>query len=346
MFSKQAYLGLLGVHHTGTPEPGLPLAVGLRRIAGNDVCLHALCTYPVTPALGLSRFFDMITLIPEMSEGSSAFLSSIAGLLRQYRIDYIVPGVDPEAILISSIQAQLADLGIQTLLPEYHNVCRTSKASLCNEAALSPYPLARGNVVDTVEDLKHISFPFLVKGNICDSYVVNSFSEAVIAFERISQIWGRPAIAQEFLEGDEYAVCALAGPQPGSLAGCAAIKKIGITEKGKSWMGVIIESSELTDIAKAVVRDLEWRGPLEIELRLVPGRGFVVFEINPRFPAWLRWLDCDPYGMVHLFIDLLLAREPRPLSLMSGTVGVRVNRYVCFPIDKLIRLSGQKHVEN
>ena len=37
-----------------------------------------------------------------------------------------------------------------------------------------------------------------------------------------------------------------------------------------------------------IIRELQWRGPFEIEVMLDQSRGeYVLIEINPRFPAWV-----------------------------------------------------------
>ena len=341
------WLGILGIHHTSTAEPGVPLARIFKQ-HNRKIYITGLCTYQAVPALSLSNHFDNIELLPDLANGKNAFLDAIDIILERHNLDFLIPGLDAEVFMTSLVREELRSKGIETLLPSYEDVCRVSKTSLVlDNTEDSPVAsFAMGKVIQNPSDLDDLIYPVVIKGNICDSYTVYSIGEAKVIFDRISQIWGVPAVAQEYLAGEEYAVCAIAGPEAGSLAGASAIKKIGITQKGNTWMAVTIANEELTEIASSVVRYFNWLGPMEIELRYVEGRGFVIFEINPRFPSWLEWLDCDTYGIGHLFLDLLLNREHCRLDVPSGRVGVRINRYASFPIERLLQLSSSGYYEH
>jgi len=338
-------LGILGVQNTGATEPGVALATILRRRHGREIVIVGIGTYALCPAAALGRIFNEIWLLGDVTELPDRVRERIEEEIGWHPLDFVIPGLDAEVFHVTSFQKVLRDLGVRALVPAEEYVVAVSKPVLGNAGSTLPFEFAETRVVLDRDALKRVGCPIVIKGPVCDSYVVGSFDEAVVAFDRIEAIWGLPAITQEYLEGDEYAICVLAGPKPGMLAGAVAIKKMGITEKGKTWLATTIENGELTDIARVVVRHFNWLGPMEIELRLVPGRGFVVFEINPRFPAWLGWLDDDDYGMGHLFLDLLLGQEPRKLTVPSGRVGIRVNRYVTFPMTTAIQLASTGHVE-
>ena len=93
----------------------------------------------------------------------------------------------------------------------------------------------------------------------------------------------------EHVDGDEYNVCAL-GDGTGAMIGAVAMRKLALTDKGKGWSGVTVGSPALLTLAAALIRALNWRGPLEVEIIAAKGEmtaeALRVIEINPRFPAW------------------------------------------------------------
>lgn len=337
-------IGVGGVHLRGAVEPGISLGRSIKRISSSNVELRALCIYPVTPALGLQDIFTSSHLVPEEAEGAEAFIASLAAIKDKHGLDYIVPGLDADVMQVASVKQTLDEMGVQSLIPELSSVEASCKIKLSKHSEELPFPYARSQVISQYDDLKNLALPIVLKGSVTDSYIVKDPSDAEVAFERIEQIWGMPAVSQEFLFGEEYSVCAIAGPKPGEIAGSVMVKKIGVTEKGNTWLAQFIDNDEISAIAQQVVSYLNWLGPIEIEMRYVNTRGFVVFEINPRFPGWVSWMDWDAYGMIHLFLDLLFGLTPKQVETKSGTIGVRNNSYITFPIDRMMRLAGQKYV--
>jgi len=335
-------LGLMGVQHSGAAQPGIMLARDLRRFLGRSVRIVGLSNHPVVPALGLTELFDDVRLMADCGDDPGAFLSAIDRILDHEGLTHLVPGSDAEVLLASMEQDALLERGVRTLLPAVSDVLRTTKSRLfevCRSAAL---PVAEtrafGSHLSDVE-LSGLSFPVLVKGPVCDSYLVETVEEARIAIDRIERLWGLPVIVQEYLEGEEYAVSVLAGPATGQLCSAVAIKKIGVTDRGKTWMGVVIRNPELDEISRRVVEQFSWRGPMEIELRRIEDRGFVIFEINPRSPAWLAWTEGASGGMIRQFYQLLVGDDVEPVAQGSGVVGLRLNRYVSFPVSKLLSIT-------
>jgi carbamoyl-phosphate synthase large subunit len=68
------------------------------------------------------------------------------------------------------------------------------------------------------------------------------------------------------------------------------MRKLALTDKGKGSSGVTVGSPALLRVTAEVIRELRWRGPLEVEIIAADGEmtddAVHVIEINPRFPAW------------------------------------------------------------
>jgi len=76
--------------------------------------------------------------------------------------------------------------------------------------------------IKSMTEDKDLEYPVVVKGALCDAYYAASLDEARVYYRKIRDIWGLPVILQRFVEGDEYAVVALAtDPAYGGRSGHA-----------------------------------------------------------------------------------------------------------------------------
>jgi carbamoyl-phosphate synthase large subunit len=175
----------------------------------------------------------------------------------------------------------------------------------------------------------------VVKGVYYGAAVTHNEPDAVAAFHKFAAQWGLPVIVQKFVRGEEYNVAAL-GDGHGNMAGAVAMRKMMITDKGKGWCGVAIQNPELLSLAEALIGELRWRGPLEVEILKDSHSGeYYVIEINPRFPAWI-YLSAGaglnlPYYAVRLALGL-----PLPSTMpgyRAGTLFVRIS------VDQIADLS-------
>jgi len=68
------------------------------------------------------------------------------------------------------------------------------------------------------------------------------------------------------------------------------MRKMGITEKGKTWCGCSIDDPVLLSLAAETIEKLGWVGPLEIEVIRDRDTGkYTIIEINPVFQLGSTW---------------------------------------------------------
>ena len=96
----------LGIHHTSTAEPGVPLARIFKQ-HNRKIYITGLCTYQAVPALSLSNHFDNIELLPDMANGKNAFLDAIDIILERHNLDFLIPGLDAEVFMTSLVREEL-----------------------------------------------------------------------------------------------------------------------------------------------------------------------------------------------------------------------------------------------
>ena len=97
---------------------------------------------------------------------------------------------------------------------------------------------------------------------------------------------GFPVLVQKLIKGEEYNLSAV-GDGKGNMLGAVMMKKMATTDKGKAWAGVSINDKTLYAASESLIKAINWRGPLEVEVIRDQKGEYQLLEINPRFPAWI-----------------------------------------------------------
>lgn len=238
-----------------------------------------------------SEIFDKVFVVPAPARGAESFCHALKEICRTNPIQILFPTLDPEVLLAAKAERTLNGLGIHCLLPDERQIRRRSKVELPALARRvgfsSPRTLVLSSGASLRTALQHFSYPFYLKGSFTDAQLVSNQIEAERAFARLSGQWGFPLLAQERVAGEELDLAILAD-QRHRLVGAVAMKKLGLTDRGKGWAGITVQAPEIIEKAEALVRTLRWVGPAEVEMIHDPQRGAVsLIEVNPRFPAWI-----------------------------------------------------------
>jgi len=146
-------------------------------------------------------------------------------------------------------------------------------------------------------------------------------------------------IVQEIIKGDEFNVVIL-GDGNGNCLGMVPQRKLVITDKGKGFGGVVVQNAGLEAYARKVIKELNWRGPCELEIMKGEDGKFYLIEINPRFPAWVRLAagsgQNQPAATVLLALGENLDELPKP---KAGTLFIRHAEDVISDISLLGNIS-------
>ena len=116
----------------------------------------------------------------------------------------------------------------------------------------------------------------------------------------------------------------------GGTVEAVAMKKLVLTDQGKGWAGVTVRDPVALDLARRVVAALDWRGPLEVELRREPGGVAHLLEVNPRLPAWCDLTQGAGCNLPLAVARMALGRPPDVGAWQPGKAFVRIS------IDQLI----------
>ncbi|MBS0522105.1 MAG: hypothetical protein JSS04_00610 [Proteobacteria bacterium] len=309
---------MTGLHRGENPQPGPAVAASLRR-RFPDLRIIGLSYDPLESgqyAAGLDRI-DSAYLVPYPHVGHQELLTRLDAIARKDPFDIVIPCLDSEIENYHRLQRDLAKRGIACVLPDAKAMQRRSKenlARLCEDIGVpTPATRASSNLDELLGFAASLGYPAYVKGRFYEARLVHSPLDLRIAFDELMTAWGGPVLVQEVVVGEEYDVVGL-GDGKGGLLGSCSIRKMLRTKAGKAFGGVVVADPALDKLVHKVIRALKWNGPFELEFAKSPRRPHRLFEMNPRFPAWVDFpsqLGCNlPACMVERMLDL----KPAPLA--------------------------------
>lgn len=273
------------------PGPGLAVARCLKEAADFHGKIVGLGYDALDPGFYLQQYCDSAHLLPYPSAGDDAFLNSIKAIHEIDPLDVLIPCLDAELPGIVRLRPLIEELGIHLFLPTPEQLRLRNKDQLVELAQLA------GIQCPEIKAITHAgffykcqeqgwSYPLVVKGLFYDAIIVKNADEAADAFRHIAAEWGFPVLVQRLIKGEEYNLAAV-GDGKGGMLGEVMMKKMAVTDKGKAWAGISVIDKALQDASAQLIKAINWRGPLEVEvIRDKQGR-YNLVEINPRFPAWI-----------------------------------------------------------
>ncbi|KPJ93307.1 MAG: carbamoyl-phosphate-synthetase, partial [Gammaproteobacteria bacterium SG8_11] len=273
------------------PGPGVAVARCIRESPEFSGKIVGLGYDALDPGLYLKQYCDSGHLLPYPSTGDEALLNALKILNERENIDVLIPCLDAELPGIVRLRPLIEEMGIKVFLPTPEQLRLRNKDRLTELAQLA------GIQCPDIKSVTHAgffykcqdegwSYPLVVKGLFYDAKIAYTADEAADAFRHIAAEWGYPVLVQQMVKGEEYNLTAV-GDGHGNMLGEVMMKKMAVTDKGKAWSGVSIFDQALYDASAALVKAIQWRGPLEVEVMRDKHGQYQLIEINPRFPAWI-----------------------------------------------------------
>ena len=336
-------IGVTGIHVASAPKSG---AVVLKELLSHThySCI-ALADYPQTCALGWnSPKLSGIFQIPQSILGGRDLFDRLKQINDEMPFDILIPCDDEDLLVLAGQVLHLNNIGIQTLIPSENAALAVQKEHFSITMDRIGILTPNHQVIQTPKAMEDIILkpPLIVKGRLIHAYLARTVSEVQAFADKLFNVWGGPVILQEYINGAEFSVAAVAD-RKSRLAGICAIRKIGISDQGKTWMAVSILPDGFISIIERLFRSLQWVGPLEVEfIADLDGKNPVAIEINPRFPAWIsiaRHTGADLIGQV------IALCQNKDMDTLSGRPGICfVRNYVteCFNIKQLAQLHAHQ----
>lgn len=318
---KLPVIAVTGLHRGENPQPGPAVVASLRR-RFPDLRIIGLSYDPMESGqytTGLDRV-DAAYLLPYPRVGHAELLERLDVIAKKDPFDILIPCLDSELPNYLKLRGDLAKRGIACVLPEKESLDRRSKenlAQLCKGIGVPvPATFASNHCADLLGFVASIGYPAYIKGRFYEARLVHSPVELRAAFDDLMAAWGGPILAQEVIVGEEYNVVGL-GDGKGAIVGSCSIRKMLRTKAGKGFAGVVVSDPSLDDLVRKIIRALRWNGPFELEFVKSPGRPHQLFEMNPRFPAWVDFPSQIGCNLPVRMVERLLSLKPAPLGNCS-----------------------------
>jgi carbamoyl-phosphate synthase large subunit len=315
-------VAITGLHRGDNPQPGAAVAASLRR-RFPDLGIVGFCYDPLESALYScdgSRP-DSAYLLPYPGVGSEALLERLDEILKREKIDFVIPCLDSEIANYIAIEPNLRERGIGCSLPTKEAFDARAKANLpefCRRFNILTLRTESANDPETLAThAEEIGYPVYIKGRLYEAHLARSRQELYEAYDKIVSVWGGPVLVQESVIGEEYDIVGL-GDGQGRVIGSCAIRKMLRTSAGKGFAGVVVDNPELDDLVQRIIGGLRWNGPFELEFIKVPYKPYALFEMNPRFPAWVDFPSQIGCNLPARLLEGLLDVKPTPLRNCSA----------------------------
>jgi carbamoyl-phosphate synthase large subunit len=310
-------VAVTGLSATDNPYPGLGIARCLRLAEEFRGRITGLVFEPLSTGVFSKRIVENAYIVPYPAAGHDTLFNRIAEIHRKTPMDVIIPALDSEVLLYSRIQQRLNGLGIRLLLPPLSQVKLRAKNLLYEFGLKNGISVPATAILNNVSEIRSLSadigIPFILKGVLSDARVCTSVEEGEAEYGSLFRSWGYPILMQRFVAGEEYDVIALTDRKK-RMIGAVAMKKLGLTNKGKAYAGVTIEHQKLLKLTAGILKKLNWVGPVECEFIRDKKGTFHLIEVNGRFPSWLYLAAVAGQNLPLLTVKLALGFPVDPLK--------------------------------
>lgn len=285
-------VAITGISAFDVVMPGVSVAEALR----SEDSLGALIGLgygPYDTSAYKGDLFDHIYKLPDTKDPED-FLERIRTVHARHRLDVVLPCLDVEIPTFIEMAPYLAQMGIRTLLPGEDAYRARAKEHLkAGDQDRGGFSVPETIETETVEDLRRaadrVGFPLAVKGLDSGMSIARSMRDAETIWNRMRMQGNQSLLVQEYVEGEEFAIAAVCDADHQLIADLA-IKKIVQCDRGNTWGGVSVGLPQLQHDFARYLHRIGWVGPAEGEfLRDRNSERFYLFEVNPRFPAWIAF---------------------------------------------------------
>lgn len=314
------------------------------RLAGG----YHLIGVDMTPAgFGL---FDVDEAYTVPSARHPDYISILLDLCLAKRVQVVIPGSEPELIVVSRNRERFSERGILPLVNDADVIATgLDKHATMEFLDKSGFQRPRSLMIAAHEDIpRDFVLPAIVKpatggGGSSDTFVVQAQDELEFVCTLLLR-QGRTVMLQEYVgtPEDEFTVGVLHALD-GTFVGSIALRREimgGLSNRIKApnrtprsdlgpvlavssgiSQGVIADFPEVREQCEAIARALGSRGPLNIQGRFANGV-FILFEINPRFSGTTYLRALAGYNEPDMLIGYHLRGEAftQPVPYASGQI--------------------------
>jgi carbamoyl-phosphate synthase large subunit len=337
-------VAISGLNAADDPAPGIAVARSIRESGQWEGKIIGLAYDALDTGIYDSGLIDEVYLLPYPFD-RTGLLQRFKDITHKTRIDVLMPLLDLGMLDLPVLAPSLKELGINMLIPNISRVrihLKLRLAEFCQQNGMRyPKQVSITSPASIAASIGFLGVPVVIKGIIHESHLAYSVEEALIYYYRVSARWGLPVILQEHIEGEEYNTDCLTD-RDGKLIGMVAMRKLGITDKGKAWSGVTVRDEELLTLSQDILAKLKWVGPAEFEFIKQRSSGnYYLLEINPRFGTWIYLAAKAEQNLPLAAVQIAIGHKVEPFqNYREGIMFVRHSRDIICPVEHLAELTA------
>lgn len=342
---KELVVAVSALNAHDNPGSGVGVIRSLRDSSDFKFRIIGLSYETMEPGAYLHDLVDITYQVPYPSAGSEPLLERLLYINSIEKLDIIIPNFDAELRNYIKISSSLEQHGIKTFLPSIDMLTKLDKTNLyefCKKNdMLAPKTVLLNSIekIDTLDE--EFDFPVYVKGTFYEAYKALNKDQVKTYFSKLSAKWGLPVLIQESIDGIEINVAGL-GDGKGGTIGAIPLRKLYITDRGKGWSGVVLSDPSLIEITKKFISTTNWRGGFELEYIRTSDDKLMLFEINPRFPAWIYAATAAGQNMPEALVKLALNNSITPYDkYQDGKMFIRYAWELITDISEFQKFSTQ-----
>jgi len=315
---KTPRVAISGLHRGENPQPGAGILRSIR-LAYPAAYIVGLVYDAMESGIYANDGPDVTYAMPYPTSGAESFLERLDSIMAKTPVDLFIPTLDSEIELLAHLQDDLTDRGLLTYLPDAAMLKKRSKSCLYELAGRCGVTVPESSAVYDLQEAltagAALGYPLMVKGQYYDAYMIGTEAELAAKTSKLFAQWGAPVIVQRCMQGTEFNAMGIADGE-GGIIGLCSIRKTILSDKGKGLGGITIHDPRLLKAVTALIAELKWRGPFEIETIKDERSGeHALIEINPRFPAWVHFPSMFGVNFPATLVEMMTTgRRPAPIS--------------------------------
>jgi len=254
------------------------------------------------------HFADAAYVVPKV--GAPGYLERMLAVCERERVDLFLPALDEELAICGRHRDRFLRLGTRMLLsgPRALAAC-ADKLRMYECFRDLGIATARTLAAEDYREGAFDRFPLIVKPRAgrggAGVQLARNHAEAAFFARYVER-----AVVQERLEGVEYTLDALAGPD--STLRVLSPRQRLATESGVSSRGLTHWRDAFLEPVRTLVRALGMVGPLNFQCFVGPGGEVRFTEINARLAGTAILSQAAGVPLFEGILDLARDREPRP----------------------------------
>ena len=284
-------IAITGFGGLDLPDSGLSVARALRAGLTADLTIHALGYDPVMTSAWMPGVADFVHRLPRPDEREGRLLARLLALHERHGFDVLIPCVDDDIAVFSSLASVLRKVGIRLLVPEPAWISRLSRANLPDfvfeHQILAPASIYVSDPERLRPEAERLRFPLLVKNETSRQQIATNAQELATVAARLGGFPDKGVILQQIVAGEEFSAAVVVGRE-GRLLGQITIRKLAINDNGEGECGAVVEDPWIEQFVQDFLKVIDWRGPLVMDFVRPQGSTQPwLKDIQCRFPSWI-----------------------------------------------------------